>query len=291
MSFTADWLALREPADAAARSRRLTELVADRFRHRDKIHLLDLAAGTGANMRYLANRLPPGQAWVLADHDELLLAQVPLAIREWATDQGLNVASRGESDDLVEISDRSTTWEVRTTRVDLAQSLDAGYFSGSDLVTASALLDLVSEPWLRALVGRCRDVEAVVLFSLSYDGRIACAPGDVEDARIRSLVNSHQRTDKGFGAALGPAAADAAVRLLLEAGYRMEREHSDWSLGPEHHDLQRQLIEGWFDAATAMVPDHNRIIRDWRTRRLAHVDAGRSRLIVGHEDVAAWLGD
>src|SRR5215471_8587345 len=139
MSFTADWLALREPADAAARSRRLTELVADRLRHRDKIHLLDLAAGTGANMRYLANRLPPGQAWLLADNDELLLEQAPRAIREWATGQGLNVASRGESDDLVGISDRSTTWEVRTTRVDLAQSLDAGYFSGSDLVTASAL--------------------------------------------------------------------------------------------------------------------------------------------------------
>ena len=28
---------------------------------------------------------------------------------------------------------------------------------------------------------------------------------------------------------------------------------------------------------------------DWRARRLAHVDAGRSRLTVGHDDLAAWL--
>ena len=30
-------------------------------------------------------------------------------------------------------------------------------------------------------------------------------------------------------------------------------------------------------------------IDGWRARRLAHVDAQRSHLTVGHEDLAAWL--
>ena len=31
------------------------------------------------------------------------------------------------------------------------------------------------------------------------------------------------------------------------------------------------------------------MIRDWLGRRLAHIDAGRSRVTVGHDDLAAWL--
>jgi len=30
-------------------------------------------------------------------------------------------------------------------------------------------------------------------------------------------------------------------------------------------------------------------VNGWKTRRLAHVDAGRSRIVVGHDDLAAWL--
>jgi len=31
------------------------------------------------------------------------------------------------------------------------------------------------------------------------------------------------------------------------------------------------------------------VIADWRERRIAHVYAGRSQLIVGHKDLAGWL--
>jgi hypothetical protein len=49
------------------------------------------------------------------------------------------------------------------------------------------------------------------------------------------------------------------------------------------------LIEGWAGAATEMVRDRAPTIARWRARRLAHVGAGRSRLVVGHDDLAAWL--
>jgi hypothetical protein len=37
-----------------------------------------------------------------------------------------------------------------------------------------------------------------------------------------------------------------------------------------------------------MAPDEAAMIRGWLARRLAHVDAGRSHVIVGHDDFAAW---
>src|SRR5260221_693568 len=103
---------------------------------------------------------------------------------------------------------------------------DGSLCDGRALVTASALLDLVSEEWMGPLAARCAAAGASVLFALTYDGRIVCTPEDPEDAAIVALVNEHQRTDKGFGPALGPAATDAAERVFAQAGYRVQRARS-----------------------------------------------------------------
>jgi hypothetical protein len=170
---------------------------------------------------------------------------------------------------------------------------DAGHLirvlTGRDLVTASALLDLVSEDWLHVVTQACRDHGTAVLFALSYDGRIVCSPPEPEDDRVRNLVNRHQRTDKGFGPALGPAAAACVAGQLEALGYDVRREPSDWVLGPHEDELQRQLIEGWADAAVAVAPIDAAVIATWRIQRLAHVAEGRSRLVVGHEDVGAFI--
>jgi hypothetical protein len=256
--FSADWLELREPVDAASRSMRLTRAVADALPRYRAIDILDLGAGTGANVRFLAGKLPLPQRWLLVDRDERLLGRAPKA------------------------------WPSQC--LDLQDAvLDGSLFSGRALVTASAFLDLASDEWLQALAARCRDAGAAVLFALTYDGRTDCAPAEPEDDLILDLVNQHQRTDKGLGPAAGPRATSRAGELFAAAGYHVEREASDWVLGTESASLQRQLIEGWAQAAAAVAPGQSVTIDDWRARRIAHVDGGRSQLIVGHKDLAGWL--
>lgn len=263
--FSAEWLALREPADHAARSVVVTRAVVDALPRDTVLRILDLATGTGSNLRYLTNHLVGVGAdpcvrpdWLLVDHDAALLARVPMAPG------------------------------VKTRCTDLATLGDREIFDGRALVTASALLDLVSEVWLRALADRCADGGAAVLFALSYDGRIGCSPEDPADGAIAALVNEHQRIDKGFGPALGPGATDCAERCFAAFGYRLRRARSDWALPPASRELQRRLIDLWARAATEMAPSQAAIIGLWRRRRLAHVAANRSRLIVGHQDFAAW---
>jgi SAM-dependent methyltransferase len=312
--FTADWLALREPADARARSAKLTNLVAGRLGHAAALHVLDLGAGTGANARYLARLLPARHRpegpegpqgphwpqgprrphrrhWLLVDSDRALLAQ---ATAQAATGlRGRDVSDAADAADAadgVDVSDGVDTVETRA--VDLARAFEPeadDLCAGRDLVTASALLDLVSERWLHALARRCRESGAAVLFALTYNGDVHCSPEEPEDDAVRELVNRHQRTDKGFGAALGPAAAESAVRVFADLGYDVRRERSDWALGADAHDLQTRLIEGWAHAAAAIAPDRSASLRGWSGRRLAHVDAGRSRMVVGHDDVVGWL--
>lgn len=254
--FTAGWLALREPADAVARSMEVARLVADALAPRAQVTIVDLGTGTGANVRYLASRLRGRQRWRLVDDDPDLLEQ----------------AARAAVDAV-------------PLHADL-RVLDPTWFEGADLVTASALLDLVADEWLARLVRRCRERDAAVLFALNYDGRMRFSPGDADDGWITDLVNRHQRTDKGFGPALGPDAGRAAETALERAGYEVRRAASDWVLDGAFQELQRQLIAGCAAAARDLHPDASARIGAWLARRLACVDDGTSRTIVGHDDVA-----
>jgi hypothetical protein len=251
--FTPEWLSLREPPDATARSAALATGFAASARR-----IVDLATGTGANVRYLAPRLPGAQHWLAVDDDAGLL-------QAFAAPAHANVA---------------------TLRLDLARALDELPLDGCDLVTASALLDLVSRSWLERLAARCAAAGAGVLFALTYDGRIEWSPAEDGDERVRDLINRHQLRDKGFGPALGPGAAAAAVAAFGALGYEMRTAPSDWILGAESAALQTALILGWHFAAVEVASDAIAPLRGWMERRRAHVAAGRSRLRVGHLDVA-----
>lgn len=258
--FSADWLALRERADAAARPPGIVEAL----RRIELRRAIDLGTGAGANFRYLSRRLDGIEDWLLVDSDHALLGEA---------------AARHAG---------SKRPRVRCLRVELAAGLDELELERCDFVTAAALLDLVSSRWLEALAARCAAGAAAALFALSYDGRITWSPEDTDDERVRLLFNRHQRGDKGFGPALGPEAGVRAAACFARRGFRVEQHTSDWRLGATDAALQRALIVGYADAASEVAPHEAHLIRDWCSRRLAQVDGGSSEAVVGHVDVLAW---
>ena len=280
------WLRLREPADFAARAATLTQAIAEAMPKGAPVSVLDLGTGTGSNVRYLAEYLPAAQRWLAVDRDPTLLAELPQRMSSWSAARGYEATMergrcvvRGEDLDC----------QVETERRDLDTLDDERLFAGRHLVTASALLDLVSESWLLALATHCRAAGTLALFAITYNGRFMCAPIEGEDDMVRELMNRHQRTDKGLGGpAAGPDAALRAEQCFAGVGYRVRREPSDWTLAPTEHDMQRLLIDGWAHAATEISPERATVIERWHARRLAHVDAGRSHIVVGHDDLAAW---
>jgi len=258
--FSTDWLALREPADIAARASDVTAFAVDALHAGAPCRIVDLGCGTGSNVRYLAPRLPQAQSWRLVDHAAALLDEAR----------------------------RRLPFDVETHLADLREP-DAALLAGCHLVTASALLDLVSDTWLTRFVELCREARAVVLVALNYDGRMQCTPEDPDDGFVRDAVNQHQRTDKGFGPALGPDAGPRVAARLREAGYEVCSSQSDWVLGAGQDELQYQLIAGWAAAATELYPAAAGRIAAWLNRRQAYIEAGISCLVVGHDDVAGRL--
>jgi hypothetical protein len=161
---------------------------------------------------------------------------------------------------------------------------------GSQIVTASALLDLVSERWLGLLVHALSVAGCAGLFALTWDGTVAWRsadgrPADPDDAHVIGLVRTHQRRDKRMGPALGPAAGAVVEHAFRTAGFRTCVEPSPWCLGPDDAELVRAMVDGWELAAREERPGEARRIRAWadRRRRDARVDA--FQLFVGHEDL------
>jgi SAM-dependent methyltransferase len=260
--FSAEWLALREPYDLAARSTTVLDAVATAFTEQGAISVVDLACGTGATLRAVGPHLPPRQTWRLVDNDLSLLAKA---------------SALGRPPQVTVIA----------KPVDLARDLELALDGPLDLVTTSALLDLVSAQWLDRLVVEAAARRLPVYAALSYDGRTIIEPAGVLDRELLAGFDAHQRTDKGFGPALGPAAAACAIERFEHVGYSVVEGRSDWIFGPDDRAMQDALFAGWAEVAALTTRLSSGEINGWLAQRRADLAAGRSHLRVGHVDIFA----
>jgi hypothetical protein len=283
--FSAEWLALREPFDAAARSAALVTELRAHLPHGAPLDVVDLGAGAGANLRYLAPLLGGEQRWLLTDNDLQLLEAALVKTLDWAKARGGQAARTGAA---LAMRGSDFAGGARCKLVDLADLASVDFPAGG-LVTAAALLDLVSRGWLETLAERCRAAHAAVALALTYDGRTAMKPAEPDDAAVLALFNRHQLFDKGFGPALGMRAATLAEDAFEAHGYELRVATSDWLLRPDAQALQLALLEGWHGAALEVAPESRLALGSWLERRRAHVVAGRSEITVGHVDLVGWL--
>jgi len=261
MSFPAEWLALREPYDKRARNAAVLDAVAAAVADRAAVAVVDLACGTGSTLRALSPRLPATQIWRLADNDLGLLARAAAL----ANPPKLN---------------------TDPVAVDLARDLEVVLDGPVELVTTSALLDLVSHDWLDRLATECAARRLPVYAALTYDGLATLEPADSLDSILIDAVNAHQKTDKGFGPALGPAAAASAPQCFKALGYVVTQGASDWVFGPKDVEMQTEVLTGWAAAAREIGMSIDDVIA-WLARRRDHIAAGRASMRVGHLDFFA----
>jgi hypothetical protein len=259
VGFSPRWLALREPYDQAARNGAVLDAVAATFAGASAATVTDLGCGTGATMRAIAPCLPARQSWRLVDNDNVLLHAA-----ERAAPAGANVS---------------------TVAIDLACAIEEA-LDGCDLVATSALLDLVSAVWLDRLVASLVGLSRPLYAALSYDGVVTLRPQTPHDAVVIAAVNRHQRTDKGFGPALGPDAARTAPERFRGAGFAVLEGRSDWRFVADDREIQMEILAGWVGAAGEIGVDPS-ILEQWLRERRDHVAAGRSEMRVGHIDFFA----
>ena len=250
------WLDLREGADAAARSRELVAHLRRRLPAGGPWVIHDLACGSGSMGRWLAPLLPGPQRWILHDRDADLLALA-----------------------AADVPGRPPTAPPSPSRpgCPTSRSSAADDLAGATLITASALLDLLTEDELTALIRACAGAGCPVLLTLSVTGRVQLAPADPLDARVAAAFDAHQRRMTPRGRLLGPDAVAAAATGSAGCGAEVVVRPSPWRLGAGEADLAAEWLTGWVGAACEQEPGLAAEADLYRRRRLREAEAGPPR--------------
>ncbi|WP_328661551.1 SAM-dependent methyltransferase [Streptomyces sp. NBC_00334] len=264
--YAPEWLRLREPVDAAARARELLDplrgRLADLPGRADGLVVHDVGCGTGSMGRWLAPLLDGAQHWVLHDHDPYLLHFAAVAAPRTAAD-GSRVT-------------------VETRRGDLAR-LTPDALTGAALVTASALLDVLTGEEIGRLAAACAAAGCPALLTLSVAGRVDLTPAHPLDAEITEAFNDHQRRT----GMLGPDAVAAAADAFTGHGASVRLHPSPWRLGPDEAGLTAPWLRGWVGAAVEQRPELRTRADRYLDERLAACAAGELRVVVHHTDLLA----
>nr|WP_221379457.1 class I SAM-dependent methyltransferase [Actinoplanes polyasparticus] len=251
--FSESWLGLREPADAQARAADLVEMLPK------PVHVIrDLGCGTGSMARWLAPRLATPQHWILADLDPKLLHYATSHVR------------------LPEVSVEGALSDVT--------ALTAADLDGTDLVTCSALLDLLTEAEIDSLVATLASARVTALFTLSVAGEVSLDPARPEDAAVAGAFDEHQRRVVDGRRLLGPDAPAYAARAFEKAGATVVTRPSAWQLGPQLPELTAEWLRGWVSAAQEQRPEVGG--DGYLAARLEQLPSAS----VGHVDLLATFG-
>jgi Methyltransferase domain len=259
-----EWLAVREPADAAARSSELADIVARTVPTAGGTVVHDLACGTGSMSRWLAPRLPGPQHWILYDWDPDLLRHAAAAMPDVAADGS------------------AITFETRSRDI---TRLDAAELAGASLITTSALLDMLTADEVQRLVSACVGEACPTLLTLSVVGRVELTPADPLDQRVAAAFNDHQRRTVGGRRLLGPDAVGCATGEFARNGSEVLVRPSPWRLGPAEATVAAEWLAGWVGAACEQQPELSAATAEYVQRRGVAAAAGRLGVTVGHHDL------
>ena len=250
MSFSLEWLRLREPADHAARDAGMLAAVGAWLAQRSAPLIVDLGCGAGSNCRALRSVAPADARWRLVDYDPALLG-------------------------VAEAEAMAAGVPVETVTADLSKGFGS-LLADADLVSAAALFDLGSAAWIDSFV-QAVPKTAGVYAALSYDGLEQWSPPHPDDGAVLAAFQAHQRQDKGFGPSLGPEAGGYLAEQLSASGWAVRTADSPWRLQrPVGGALMDELASGIAGVAGELGVDASA----WRA-------SPRTGCVIGHIDVLA----
>jgi hypothetical protein len=283
--FSAQWLGLREPVDHRSRNQALQVQVINYLAqvktvYPGSVHVTDLGSGTGSNLRALAPHLNSIQYWTLVDYDQTLLHIARSTLLAWADSEIESAQTSSTQVKTLSIRKLNKTIIVKFKCVDLLNDYQAVLNEPSDLITAAAFFDLVAKPWLTKF---CASLSKPLYTVLTYDGNEKWSPPELIDADILKAFHQHQRTDKGFGSALGPTASECLQSLLSDQQFTTVCAPSPWILNHQDSALIKQLSIGTAEAVREMASLAVTSVNQWEQSRM-HA----SRCEIGHIDIFSY---
>ena len=277
------WLEERYPMDAAARNRQLEQTVVESFKGVQRLRLLDVGAGLGANTRYYLEVFPGDQHWLLVEREPALAVQCRLALAAHAARKGWDCAAT--SGGLVlQLPRKRVTVELiegSLLKVDTLVDLD-----GIDLVTANAVFDTLSRQQFNHFAQSLARHRLPLLATLLYRSA-HFEPAEQRDGTYLKLYEQHMIRPRSFGSAMGPACSRYMMAALSNLNMTVSNGKSDWRITSAHPRMMNYMLDFMQQAIGEMIlssTDHGRL-KQWVEAKRKQLTLGKVNLFVSHTDL------
>lgn len=280
--FAVQWLKERFRYDNVARNQEVEQSFLKHFAHQEKLYLVDIGSGIGANCLYFMERLFKNQDWTLIEQDENLYRATFDRIERFLEDYNFFYSKEGNIfrinvwDRRVKITLHCASFFDLEKLVDLEQT---------DVLLAAAVFDLLTPTQLETILQWRLQNELRLFTTMNYAG-MRFVPEDQRDRAVVAAYEQHMQRAQAEGRALGASIGEAIRHFFDKKNISIQQGQSQWKLDQKAKAMHQQLL-GFMHESLLDYPANPldcSAFENWYQQKLKASAAGQVQIEVDHFD-------
>ena len=284
--FSKSWINMRVDYDNISRSTVLVDHI-NKLSQEDDIDLIDLYCGSGNFLIWSLDKNILFNNCILVDHDIKLLKSIKSNLRTHLRPM-YNIQSNTNNLDFLLKKNSKTLSTISIKKNDC----DSYIYSSEryHVISYSAALDIMPKPSIVNALKRIKK-NNILYLSLCFNGQVRWTPTNTFDKYILTFFNNHQRSDKGFGKALGSKSIEFIKQKADKLNLNITVKNSPWIIKNKFEKdkvfMKRYLLD-IKKSLLHMEGIDKDILRKWYQDKKSEIDNKKIQLYVGHNDILLY---
>ena len=284
--FSKSWINMRVGYDNISRSTVLVDHI-NKLSQEHDIDLIDLYCGSGNFLIWSLDKNISFNNCILVDHDIKLLKSIKSNLRTHLRSIYEFQSNTNNLDLLIKKKFKTVS------SVSIKKNNCDDYIYSSEkyhVISYSAALDIMSKLSIDVALKRIKK-NNILYFSLCFNGQVRWTPTNTFDKYILKFFNNHQRSDKGFGEALGYKSIDFVRKKAHKLKLDISVKDSPWIV-KNKSDKDKVFMKRYLldikKSLFHMEGIDKDILRKWYQDKKSDIDNKNTKLYVGHNDILLY---